>query len=149
LRAWPASLPWAIEEPSVDASEAYCRESAAAFIKRSALVYLAFDLDGKMVASTSLHSINWNVPKFEVGFWCRSSLTGRGYTREAIAELVRYAFDSLGANRIDALPDEENAGSRRVCESVGMNLEGVLRNERRTPLGSLRNTCVYAAARAA
>jgi RimJ/RimL family protein N-acetyltransferase len=147
LRAWPASLPWALQEPSVETSETYCRESAAAFVNRSSLVYLVFDMDGKLVASTSLHSINWNVPKFEVGFWCRSSRTGRGYTREAIAELVRYAFESLRANRVDALPDEQNTGSRKVCESVGMRLEGVLRNERVTPQGSLRNTCVYAAVR--
>ena len=147
LRAWPASLPRAMEEPSVAASETYCRESAAAFIKRSALVYLAFDRQGRLVASTSLHGINWNVPKFEVGFWCRSSQTGKGYTKEAIGELVRYAFESLGAHRVDSLPDEENTGSRAVCESVGMRLEGVLRNERITPKGSLRNTCVYAAAR--
>ena len=136
-----------MEEPSVAVSEAYCRESAAAFIKRSALVYLAFDKEGKLVASTSLHSINWNVPKFEIGFWCRSSLTGRGYTKEATAELARYAFESLGAHRVDALPDEENTASRAVCKSIGMSLEGVLRNERVTPQGSLRNTCVYAAAR--
>jgi RimJ/RimL family protein N-acetyltransferase len=147
LRAWPASLPWAMEEPSVAVSEVYCREGAAAFIKRSALVYLAFDEEGRLVASTSLHSINWNVPKFEVGFWCRSSLTGRGYTKEAIAELVRYAFQSLGAHRVDALPDAENTASRAVCESIGMRLEGVLQNERITPQGSLRSTCVYAVAR--
>jgi RimJ/RimL family protein N-acetyltransferase len=138
-----------MEEPSVEASEAYCCESAAAFIRRSSLVYLAFDTQGQLVASTSLHSINWNVPKFEVGFWCRSNLTGRGYTKEAIAELVRYAFESLGANRVDALPDEENTGSRKVCESIGMNLEGILKNERTTSQGSLRNTCVYAAVRSA
>jgi len=147
LRAWPASLSWAMEEPSIAASEAYCRESAAAFIKRSALVYLAFDAEGTLVASTSLHSINWNVPKFEVGFWCRTSLAGKGYAKEAVAELVRYAFESLGAQRVDALPDEENTASRAVCESVGMSLEGVLRNERVTPAGNLRNTCIYAAVR--
>ena len=147
LRAWPASLPWALEEPTVATSEAYCRESATAFIKRSALVYLAFSDKRELVASTSLHSINWNVPKFEVGFWCRSKFTGRGYTKEAIAALVRYAFQSLGAHRVDALPDEENTASRAVCESVGMSLEGVLRNERKTPQGSLRNTCVYATTR--
>ena len=147
LRAWPASLPWAMQEPSVAASETYCRESAAAFIKRTALVYLAFDSEGTLVASTSLHGINWNVPKFEVGFWCRSTMTGKGYSKEAVGKLVQYAFESLGAHRVDSLPDEENAGSRAVCQSVGMNLEGILRNERITPNGSLRNTCIYAAAR--
>jgi len=145
LRAWPASLPWAMQEPSVAVSESFCRNSAAAFAEGTALVYLAFNAEGKWVASTSLHSIDWNVPKFEVGFWCRSSLAGQGYTKEALAALMGYAFASLGAQRVEAFTDEENTGSRAVCASVGMRLEGVLQNERITPAGSLRNTCVYAA----
>jgi RimJ/RimL family protein N-acetyltransferase len=147
LRAWPASLPWAMFEPSVSASETYCRESAAAFLRRSALVYLAFDDTGALVASTSLHGIDWAVPKFEVGFWCRASRQRQGLAKEAVAELVRHAFEQLGAQRVLALPDEENTSSRAVCESVGMQLEGVMRNERITPEGVLRNTCVYAAVR--
>ena len=147
LRAWPASLPWALAEPSIATSETYCRESAAEFIQRTLLVYLAFDDGGAFVASTSLHRIDWAVPKFEVGFWCRSSRQRQGYTGEAISELVRYAFEGLGARRVDALPDEENAASRAVCESVGMRLEGTLRNERVTPAGVPKNTCVYASVR--
>lgn len=145
LRAWPASLPWAMFEPSLVASETYCRESAAAFIKRTSLVYLAFDELGSLVASTSLHAINWSVPKFEVGFWCRASRQRQGFAAEAASELVRYAFEGLGANRIDALPDEANLPSRAVCESAGMKLEGIMRSERVTPNGVLRNTCIYAA----
>ena len=147
LRAWPASLPWATLEPSAAASETYCRESAAAFIKRTALVYLAFDASGALVASTSLHSINWAVPRFEVGFWCRASRQRQGLTAESVSELVRYAFEGLGASRVDAFPDEANAPSRAVCEAAGMQLEGIMRSERVTPEGILRNTCVYAAVR--
>ncbi len=134
-------------EPSVAASETYCRESAAAFVKRTALVYLAFDASGSLVASTSLHAINWAVPKFEVGFWCRASHQCQGLATEAVTELVRYAFEDLGASRIEAFTDEENAASRAVCQSVGMQLEGVMRSERITPTGVLRNTCIYAAVR--
>ena len=147
LRAWPASLPWAMFEPSAAASETFCRESAAAFIQRTQLVYLAFDELGSLVASTSLQTINWSVPKFEVGFWCRASRQRQGLTAEAVAALVRYAFDGLGANRIAALVDEKNLASRAVCESVGMALEGVMRNERVTPNGVFCNTCIYAAVR--
>jgi RimJ/RimL family protein N-acetyltransferase len=147
LRAWPASLPWAVFEPSIAASETFCRESAAAFIKRTTLVYLVFDEVGSLVASTSLHAINWSVPKFEVGFWCRASRQRQGLAAEAASELVRYAFEGLGANRIDALPDERNLPSRAVCESAGMKLEGIMRSERVTPNGVLCNTCIYAAVR--
>ncbi|ANH71035.1 GNAT family N-acetyltransferase [Mitsuaria sp. 7] len=147
LRAWPASLPWAMFEPSVDASEVYCRESAAAFIKRSALVYLAFDAQDSLVASLSLHSIDWVVPKFELGFWCRASRQRQGLMSEAASALKRYAFDRLGARRVEAFPDEANAGSRAVCEAIGMQLEGVLRNDRVTPEGVARSTSIYAAVR--
>jgi RimJ/RimL family protein N-acetyltransferase len=97
LRAWPASLPWAMGEPSVSASETFCRESAAAFLQRTALVYLAFDEAGDFVASTSLHAIDWTVPKFEVSFWCRASRQRQGLAREAVGALVRCAFERLGA----------------------------------------------------
>ncbi len=145
LRSWPASLPWAMLDQTVESSEAYCRESAAAFIRRTSLVYLVFDAAGAFVASTSLHSLNWAVPKFEVGFWCRASRQRSGITKEAVSELVRYAFQGLGAKRVDAFPDEANTASRAVCQGVGMQLEGIMRNERITPAGELRNTAIYAA----
>lgn len=149
LRAWPASLPWALQEPSVEASEVYCRESAAAFLRREALVYLAFDDAGTLVASTSLHAIDWSVPKFELGFWCRASRQRQGLTAEAARELTRLAFEDLGARHVTALPDEANHASRAVCVAAGLALEGVLRHERVSPDGGLRNTCVYAAVRGA
>jgi RimJ/RimL family protein N-acetyltransferase len=145
LRAWPASLPWAMAPPSVAASETFCRESAAAFLKRSELVYLAFDSRDSLVAACSLHGIHWSIPKFELGFWCRSGRQRQGLASEAASALVRHAFESLGAKRVEAFPDEANAGSRGVCEAAGLELEGVLRNERVTPSGEQRNTCVYAA----
>jgi RimJ/RimL family protein N-acetyltransferase len=145
LRAWPASLPWAMVEPSVAVSETFCRESAAAFIKRSTLVYLVFDNAGNFVASTSLHRINWAVPKFEVGYWCRASRQHQGLMTEALGALMRYAFDGLGAQRVEAFTEEQNLASRLLCEKFGMQLEGVMRKDRITPSGSVRNTCIYAA----
>jgi RimJ/RimL family protein N-acetyltransferase len=97
-----------------------------------------------VVVSSGLHRIDWSVPKFEVGFWVRTSFQGKGYVTEAAGSIVAMAFDNLGAHRVEALPDEDNDRSRRVCERIGLALEGILRNERRAPGGTLRNTCVYA-----
>jgi len=148
LRVWGASLPWAMSEPTVEASETFCRDSHANFIKRSMLTFLAFEREtGEFVVSTSLHRMNWAVPKFEVGFWCRTSKLRRGYTREAVAALLDLAFRQLKARRVEAFTDELNHASRALCVSVGMQLEGVLRHERAAPSGQLRNTCVFAAVR--
>ncbi|MFM8768181.1 MAG: GNAT family N-acetyltransferase, partial [Rubrivivax sp.] len=148
LRAWSASLPWAIPEPSVDASERFCRESQAAFIQRTSLPYLAFERStGRFIASTSLHSIQWDVPRIELGFWCRRSAHRQGYTREAARALLELAFTGLAGRRVEAYTDELNLASRQLCVSVGMELEGVMRHERVDRSRTLRNTCVFAEVR--
>ena len=144
LRRWPASLPWSLVEPSVEESETFCRKAQAQFINRTSLTYLTFDQYGKMVASIGLHSINWMIPKFELGFWCRSSCHRKGIVSESAEALLKLAFNELNAKRVEALSDEMNLASRGVCERIGMQLEGIMRSERITPDGELRNTCVYA-----
>ena len=68
---------------------------------------------------------------------------GRGLFSEAADALANYAFYNFDAKRVEAICDDFNARSIRVCERIGMQLEGVLRQERRAPDGSLRNTRVY------
>jgi RimJ/RimL family protein N-acetyltransferase len=64
---------------------------------------------------------------------------------EALGALMRYAFDGLGARRVEAFTEEQNLASRLLCEKFGMQLEGIMRKDRITPSGSVRNTCIYAA----
>jgi RimJ/RimL family protein N-acetyltransferase len=148
LRRFPASMPWALAEPTVAESEKFCRQAHADFVARKDLAMIAFLRDSDtIVASSGLHGVDWSVPKFEVGYWGRTSFRGNGYVTEAARAIVEMAFDRLGAHRVEAMPDEENQPSRRVCERVGLVLEGVLHHERIAPDGTLRNTCVYARVR--
>lgn len=145
LRRFIASVPWVAEEPSPQASERYCRQTSASFIARTNLAYLMFERgSGLLVGSAGLHRPQWELPQFEVGYWCRSSHTGRGYTSEAVAALVQLAEQGLKAVRVELITDEENLASRAVARHAGFALEGTLRNERRAPDGGLRHTCVYA-----
>jgi hypothetical protein len=145
LRRFPASLPWAQSAPSVQSSEAYCRSSYANFIARKDLPYLLLDRSsGTLVGCCGLHLMNWAVPKFEIGFWCRSSMQAKGFITEAVRGLTSMAFDQLDAQRVEIFTDDANTRSWRVCERAGFSLEGTLRNERRAPDGSLRHTRVYA-----
>jgi RimJ/RimL family protein N-acetyltransferase len=148
LRAWPASLPWSLAEPSVDGSELFCREGQVDYLARRNLPMLLFLKDGNVyVGGSGLHAIDWSVPRFEIGYWCRKRYQGRGLLTEAVVAITEVAFTTLGARRVASLPDERNAASRRVVERAGYALEGVMRHERRTPDGEPRNTCLYAATR--
>ena len=146
LRQFPASHPWALAEPSVQRSESFCRDAHAQFLSRDVLHFLMFlKPEMRCVGRISLFNIEWEVPKFEIGYWCRSSLQGQGLALEAMRAITNYAFSELGANRIEALPDELNMPSRRVCECAGYTLEGVRRNDKMESDGVLRNTCIYSA----
>lgn len=146
LRAWPASLPWACKEPTLEESEAFCRVGQSAFLARTDLPLLVFlkDEPNTLIGCTGLHRFNWAVPKFEIGYWGRTSYLGKGLMTEAIQGVTRFGFSHLGARRIESLPDEANIPSRRIVERCGYKLEGILHNERIDPSGALHNTCVYA-----
>ena len=88
---------------------------------------------------------DWTVPKFEIGYWCRSDLTGRGLVTEATWALARHAFESLGARRVELKMDDRNRRSWAVAERLGFRLEATLRHDVRVPDGTLRDTRVYGA----
>ncbi|MGH3087678.1 MAG: GNAT family N-acetyltransferase, partial [Rubrobacteraceae bacterium] len=87
--------------------------------------------------------IDWDVPRFEIGYWLRTSFTGKGYMTEAVKGIAAFAFDELGAQRVEIKCDPLNEKSVRVAKRCGFRLEAELRNNERSPSGELRNTLVY------
>lgn len=142
LRPW---MPWAKTLQSAEQTEAFCREGETKWRAREMFDFCLFrGEDGRLVGKGGLHTIDWTVPKFEIGYWIRSSCTGRGYASEAVAALAAFARSSLGARRLEITSDARNAASRRVAERAGFVLEGILRNRRRDAEGLLADTCLYA-----
>lgn len=96
------------------------------------------------VGSSGLHNIDWSVPKFEIGYWCRSKFIGKGYITESVRGLTVFAFEILKANRVEICCDQKNIKSRKIAERLGYRLEGIFRNYRLTVDNQLEDTCVYA-----
>lgn len=128
LRAHLGHLPWVSEEPSLANSERYCRTQRSNFIQRQNLVFFMFTkTDRQLVGSIGLHRIDWEVPRVEIGYWCRTSAQGKGYVVEAVHAITDYAFSQLAAKRVEIRADDLNARSWKVAENCGFHLEGVLR----------------------
>ena len=145
LRAHLWFLPWVAEDQTLHSAEVRCRKAQANFLLRTDLPYLAFETGtGRLVASIGLHRTDWTLPKTEVGYWVRSSEYGKGYATEGVNALTSWALESLGAQRVELLTDEQNHGSRAVAMRCGFRLEGVLRNHMRSRDGRLSNSCLYA-----
>jgi RimJ/RimL family protein N-acetyltransferase len=142
LRPW---MPWARAPMSVEQSEEHCRTMQARWHAREELDFCFYARDdGTLVGKGGLHTIEWSVPRFEIGYWIRSSRTGRGYATEATLGLVELARAHLGAVRIEISSDTRNAASRRVAQKCGFELEGIRRRSRRDAEGGLADSCLYA-----
>jgi RimJ/RimL family protein N-acetyltransferase len=99
--------------------------------------------DDRFLGSINFQDPNWAVPSFELGYWMRTSETGKGYVSEAVRGMVRVAFGTLGARRVQIACDENNIRSVRVAEAVGFQYEGRLRQDDRLPNGQLSNGLYY------
>ncbi|MGC8509752.1 MAG: GNAT family N-acetyltransferase [Acidimicrobiales bacterium] len=64
-----------------------------------------------------------------LGYCFADAAWGHGYATEAARALLRWAFDTLPMNRVQAELDTRNAASARVLEKLGFVREGSLRED--------------------
>ena len=86
-------------------------------------VQLSVDVEGEgLVGDVGLSAVEGEPGVIKIGYTIAPAFQRKGYGTEAVAALVAYAFDSLGAEVVRAWADAENRPSIRVAESVGMRL---------------------------
>jgi RimJ/RimL family protein N-acetyltransferase len=142
LNPW---MPWAVEPPVLQSASEFCAQSARQLADGTACNLLMLDrADGRLVGASGYPRLDWSVPSFEIGYWCRTTRVGRGYVSETTEALARHAFDELHADRVELRMDDRNRRSIAVAERLGFEFEGVLRNHVRDRHGVLRDTRVYA-----
>ena len=99
---------------------------------------------GQVAGITSYHDI---APK-DRGLYIGSTWIGRDWHRtgvntEAKLMLMERAFDTLGVIRVGWMTHHENLRSQRAIERLGAKRDGVLRNHKIMPDGSIRHSHVY------
>ena len=67
------------------------------------------------------------VTRAGIGYDLAQAYWNRGYMTEAVCAIVRYGFENLNVNRIEALVIPGNDASVRVLEKLGFQREGILR----------------------
>lgn len=142
LRPW---MLWAQTPPPVSETEVLCRRKAADWLRREDLMLTLWrQSDGLFVGASGLHRIDWSVPRMEIGYWCRTSLSGQGYITEAVRAITRFAFQHLGAQRLEIHCDARNTRSATVAERAGYALEARRSSDSRGVDGALRDMLIFA-----
>ncbi len=137
-------MPWAHPAPCRESMQIYFATIEDKWRDREQLDFQWIEKSsGRLIGKGGFHHIDWLLPKFEIGYWLRTSSGGQGYCTEAVNGLISYAKTELGAKRLEICSDPRNVRSRAVAERCGFTLEGVLRKNMRAPDGALRDSCMY------
>ena len=78
----------------------------------------------------------------ELGYVLSREHWGRGLMPEAVRRVIRYCFERMDLNRVEARCIAENKASSRVMEKAGMSYEGTLRG-REYIKGSYKDMKIY------
>lgn len=139
-------LPFAAAYQSVEEAHEFINRCIARWrLREDFTVGIWESATGRFVGGSGLHPHNWNVPDFEIGYWIRRDVEGRGYVTETVRLLTEYAFHSLEAQRVFIRCDARNTRSAAVAARADFKLEGRLRHDGIAYDNAIRDTFIYAA----
>ncbi len=98
---------------------------------------------GRMIGTIGFMWINTDHKSAEIGYSLSRDYWNRGIMTEALHEVLRFGFEHLALNRIEAQHETDNPASGRVMAKVGMRREGVMR-QRLINKGKKVDVVVYA-----
>lgn len=129
LRPWEPRLPPAQSDPSEDRG-AFTARCAARMREIDLGTGYGFGLfcEAGFAGEVNLSNIRRGPAQAAaLGYWVDHDGAGQGLVPEGVVLALRFAFEDLGLNRVEAGVLPRNAPSMRVMEKLGLEPEGISR----------------------
>ena len=88
---------------------------------------IEFKENRKFIGTCGFASLDLPNSKGEIGYVLNPDYWGKGIAAEAVRAVIRFGFENMSLNRIEARYMLGNERSRKVMEKCGMTFEGVNR----------------------
>jgi RimJ/RimL family protein N-acetyltransferase len=135
---------WTTFIPKPEAMGAEINRRLALAAAGSMLPFAVLDAGNRPVGMTSYMDIDGANRRVEIGYtWYRPAVRRTGLNTEAKRLLLTHAFEELDAIAVEFRTHYFNRASRNAIERLGAKLDGILRNHRLGPEGTIRDTCSY------
>ncbi|GAB3827619.1 GNAT family N-acetyltransferase [Pontibacter rugosus] len=85
--------------------------------------------DGTYIGNIALKNLDRSVPKAEVGLYFKDWPTTHQLAQEALDEVLSFAFDKLGMNKLYLRCTSTNVSYGELAQECGFRKEGVLRSD--------------------
>lgn len=125
LRPW---LNWARDGYALSDAQDWVRSRSQAWARKEAYSFAVVDADtGRFLGGVGLNQIDPAHGGANLGYWTRSSETGRGVASTAAALAARFGLDTADLHRIEILVPAGHDASMAVARNAGAAREGILR----------------------
>ncbi|MCH1912159.1 GNAT family N-acetyltransferase [Leptospira noguchii] len=136
---------WFTLVPSPEVMKQWIEKALTEEKEKSSLPFVVQSkADGKIIGSTRYMNIEKTDRRLEIGStWYSKEYQKTFVNTECKFLLLEHAFENLNCIAVEFRTHRLNQNSRRAIERLGANLDGILRNHRTMPNGTLRDTAVY------
>jgi RimJ/RimL family protein N-acetyltransferase len=106
--------------------------------------FIVYDkISGKFAGSTRFYDINLPFKTVQLGYtWYGKDFRGTGLNKHCKFLLLRFAFETLGMERVEFRADNNNERSIAAMKSIGCRVEGVLRSNMPTYQSDVRRDSI-------
>jgi len=140
IAANTASIPHPYEDGM---AEAWISTHQESFEKGETVTFaITLKPGGTLLGAISIFHIEITHRQGEIGYWIGKPYWNHGFCSEAAREVIRYAFEVLELNRVQARHLTRNPASGRVMQKAGMTYEGTLR-QALLRWGKFEDTALY------
>jgi len=81
----------------------------------------------KLIGTCGYYDWNKTVRRAEIGYDLDPAHWGQGIITEALCAVLKYGFEKMGLNRVQAIIDSKNIRSMKLVHRLGFKKEGILR----------------------
>ncbi len=141
-------LTWKAHE-SVEQTKAVLQDWIADYEKKDFYLW-AIELNEleQPIGSISAVKVMDQIEAVEIGYCIGKEYWHKGYTSEALAEVIRFFFEEVKAGRVESCHDPNNPNSGKVMEKCGLLYEGTRKKADWNNCGIV-DVCLYGLVRSA
>ncbi len=122
----------------------YLDEIAVKIENKIYLPFIIKDLEtNALVGFIDIKNIDWNIPKGELGCFMDAKYAGKGLSKQAFSIFTEHCFQELKFKKMFLRTHESNTAAKKLAESCGFQIEGILRRDYKTSEGELVDLLYY------
>ena len=120
-------MPWCHPKYSESDANAWVQATLDGHRNGTMYDFAIIDGSGRFAGGCGINQVNRFTGVANLGYWVRSSSTGRGVAPAAVLLLIPWVFANTPLHRLEIVAAVDNRRSQRVAEKVGANRDALLK----------------------